>query len=91
MQKHYDLMIAADPTSGLTYMVTEETEDLDAKEVDRLRGFFPQLSETIKALREKWNSIDSYSVYGPRSYVDKVVDYASLATGYEVKAIYAGE
>lgn len=91
MQKHYDLMIAADPTGGLTYMVTQETEDVDAKEVDRVRGFFPQMPQMLKNLRETWDSIETISVYGPRDYIDRVVDAANQATGIDVKAIYAGE
>jgi len=91
MQQRYDLMIAADPTDGLTYMVTEETEDFDAKEVDRVRGFYPQLPETINQLRKRWNSIETISVYGPRDYVDRVVNAATMATGFDVKACYAGE
>lgn len=91
MSKRYDLMIAADPSYGLTYMVTEETAEVDAKEVDRICGFYPQLPETIKSLREKWDSIENISVYGPRDYIDRVVDAATLATGMDVKACYSGE
>lgn len=65
----YDLMIAANPSYPFEFMVTRETEDVDALEVAHERGLYKDMLDIITQLREKY-PISTISVYGPQTYIE---------------------
>lgn len=69
-----DLLIAAFPEASISVIVTQETEDYDAGEVERRSVFYPSLFVTIGELLDKYDGFDVVTVYGPKSYVDGIAD-----------------
>lgn len=86
----YDLMIAAYPTQLFEFMVTQETEDVDAAEVYHERAYFSDMLDSITQIREMY-PITTISVYGPLAYIKQLKDIIEgRFEHYDVKLCPAG-
>lgn len=84
----YNLMIAAYPTSSIRLMVTEGVE---AKEIDSVLCFFPQLIVNVRDMLRKYD-IQDITVYGPRTYITHVGNHLNnVLKDKNIKLAFAGE
>lgn len=82
-----DLMIFACPESCFQLMVTEETPEVDARQVDSVIAFADELNKATAILMGKYD-IKTISIYGKQSYIDHIADkLESSLTSYSCKEV----
>lgn len=85
-----DMMISARPESLITIMITQETQEYDAKLVEAKNVAAPEMKQAIKDFINKYQ-IKTISVYGPRDFINHLSTNIETNFNYTVKRVNIGE
>lgn len=69
-----DLLVVGFPESQFSVIVTQETEDVDAMEVERKTTFYPNLFTVLQKLMDEYEGFDVVTMYGPKTYIEPIAE-----------------
>lgn len=88
----YSMMIYGAAANGFIVMVTEETEEYDAQEIERKHCLLSDLEETVSGLLDRYD-VETVSTYGlEQPYMQRITEDLSraLIEKYDVTVQFVG-